>query len=296
MSEAVSAVIVNYNAGETLGDLVRALITQCSVARVVVVDNASSDGSLRHLESEVQDARLRLVKNTDNRGFAAACNQGAALAESAYILFINPDCRISAQALVSLQAGMEARPDTAMSGPLILNTDGSEQRGCRRYLPDPRRALMRVLGLGKPDAQGNVAGFDLTGTPLPSGPVPVEAISGACMLVKREAFTRVGGWDEGYFLHCEDLDLCMRLGMQGLGVLFVPDAVVSHLQGVSSRGRNVFVLWHKHRGMWRYFAKFQRAASPFWLTALVWSGIWSRFLMLLPGAWLASLRPRPHAA
>lgn len=293
----VSAIVVNYNAGDILRDLVTSLIAGPALDGIVIVDNASSDASLDFLErGEFSGANIHLVKNPGNRGFAAACNQGAALTDSRYILFINPDCRMDRDALPRLLDVLRDDPGAGMVGPLILNADGSEQRGCRRYLPDPRRALMRVLGLGKPDAQGNVAGFDLTGAPLPSGPIPVEAISGACMLVKRAAFAKLGGWDEGYFLHCEDLDLCMRLARAGLRTVFVPDAHVTHVQGVSSRGRKVFVLWQKHRGMWRYFAKFQRAASPLWLTALVWCGIWSRFLMLLPGAWVASLRPRSHAA
>jgi GT2 family glycosyltransferase len=294
---SVSAVVVNYNADVTLRDLVASLAAGPALDGILIVDNASSDASLDFLErGEFSAANVRLVKNPGNRGFAAACNQGAALTDSGYLLFINPDCRMDGDALPRLLAVLRDDPGAGMAGPLILNADGSEQRGCRRHLPDPRRALMRVLGLGKQGAQGNVAGFDLTGTALPSGPVGVEAISGACMLVKRAVFEKLGGWDEGYFLHCEDLDLCMRLGRAGLRTVFVPDARVTHVQGVSSRGRKVFVLWHKHRGMWRYFTKFQRAASPAWLTALVWCGIWSRFLMLLPGACLASLRTRSHAA
>ena len=286
---AVSAVIVNYNAGETLSGLVRSLLAMRAVAQVIVADNASGDGSVERLAAEISDARLRVLRNAENRGFAAGCNQGAGFAESAFLLFINPDCRIAFEALTRLVGALESSRDAGMAGPLVLGTDGREQRGCRRYLPDPRRALLRVLGLGGPGADGRVGGFDLAGTPLPAAETEVEAISGACMLVKREVYARIGGWDEGYFLHCEDLDLCMRFGLQGSKVLFVPDAVVNHVQGVSSRGRNVFVSWHKHRGMWRYYGKFQRPTSPVWLTALVWVGIWSRFLLLLPGAWLASL-------
>jgi hypothetical protein len=134
-----------------------------------------------------------------------------------------------------------------------------------------------------------VAGFDLTGTPLPDKPAPVEAISGACLLIRRELFEKLGGWDESYFLHCEDLDLCMRVQRLGAKVLFVPDVSVSHVQGVSSRGRPVFVLWHKHRGMWLYYRKFLRVSNPVWLTALVYLGIHARFLLLTPRAWLSGL-------
>jgi GT2 family glycosyltransferase len=285
---AVTAITVNYNAGPLLQGLVESLAGQAGLVRTVVVDNASTDGSLGFLDAA--HPGVTVVRNPSNRGFGAACNQGAAAASGRYLLFINPDCRMPDGALKRLVSVLESRPEAGMLGPVVLNTDGSEQRGCRRYLPDPKRALMRVLGLHKPDAQGRVAGFDLTGTPLPEGPTPVQAISGACLLIRRELFEKLKGWDEDYFLHCEDLDLCMRVQRAGAQVLFVPDVSVSHVQGASSRGRPVFVLWHKHRGMWRYYRKFLRASDPAWLTVLVYFGIHARFLMLMPGAWLSRFR------
>jgi hypothetical protein len=285
---AVTAVTVNYNAGPLLRGLVESLVGQAGLVRVVVVDNASSDDSLAFLDTA--HPGVTVVRNPANRGFGTACNQGAAAASGRYLLFINPDCRVPAGALQRMVAVLEAHPEAGMLGPLVLNSDGSEQRGCRRFLPDPKRALMRVLGMHKADAQGRVAGFDLTGTPLPDKPTPVEAISGACLLIRRELFERIGGWDESYFLHCEDLDLCMRVQRDGTKVLFVPDVSVSHVQGASSRGRPVFVLWHKHRGMWRYYRKFLRASSPTWLTVLVYIGVYARFLMLTPRAWLSGLK------
>ena len=285
----VAAVTVNYNTGKLVQELVESLVGQRQLAHATVVDNASADGSADFLD-QVHDPRVTLVRNPENRGFSAACNQGAANGDTPYLLFINPDCRLAAGALARLVEVLDRHPNVAMAGPLVLNADGSEQRGCRRFLPNPRRAVMRVLHLHKPDKDGKVAGFDLTGTPLPDKPTPVEAISGACMLIRREAFRQVGGWDEGYFLHCEDLDLCMRLKRASQRVLFVPDAVVSHAQGASSKRRPVFVLWHKHRGMWRYYSKFLKGSYPMWLTAMVWTGVWSRALALTPGAMLSRLR------
>jgi GT2 family glycosyltransferase len=281
----VTAVTVNYNAGPLLQGLVESLASQPGLLRTVVVDNASIDRSLDFLTA-APHPQVTLARNPVNRGFAAACNQGAASATGRYLLFINPDCRMPAGTLARLSALLDERPGVGMLGPLVLNSDGSEQRGCRRHLPDPRRALMRVFRLDKPDAEGRTAGFDLTGTPLPKEPVPVEAISGACLLIRRELFEQLGGWDEGYFLHCEDLDLCKRVQQAGSKVLFVPDVSVSHVQGVSSRRRPLFVLWHKHRGMWRYYSKFLRRTSPFWLTPLVALGIAARFLALSPRALL----------
>ena len=284
--QSVTAVTVNYNGGPVLRGLIDSLEGQPELARVVVVDNASRDDSLAGIAPE-RDPRLTLIRNDSNRGFSAACNQGAARAEGRYLLFVNPDCRVPRGALRRLVDVLDARADVGMVGPLVLNSDGSEQRGCRRYLPDAKRALMRTLGLHKPDRHGKVAGFDLTGTPLPDQPTAVEAISGACLLIRRELFERLQGWDEKYFLHCEDLDLCMRVKLAGSTVLFVPDVTVSHAQGASSKRRPLFVLWHKHRGMLRYYLKYHRHSSPFWLTALVVPGIAARFLMLAPGAWLS---------
>ncbi len=283
MTAGVTAVTVNYNTGALLRGLVESLLGQPGLLRMVVVDNASADHSLDFLAA-APHPEVTLARNPVNRGFGAACNQGAASAAGRYLLFINPDCRMPAGGLARLTALLERHPEVGAVGPLILNPDGSEQRGCRRHLPDPKRALMRALNLHGPGRDGRVAGFDLTGTPLPAGPVPVEAISGACLLVRRELFERLGGWDEGYFLHCEDLDLCMRLKQAGQQVLFVPDVTVTHAQGASSRRRPVFVLWHKHRGMWRYYCKFLRRASPPWLTAVVAAGIATRFIAMLPRA------------
>lgn len=289
VERSITAITVNHNGGPVLRGLVDSLEGQPELARVVVVDNASSDDSLAGI-AEGGDAKLALIRNGANRGFAAACNQGVAQADSRYLLFVNPDCRVPQGALRRLIEVMDSRPDAGMAGPLVLNSDGSEQRGCRRYLPDPRRALMRVLGLHRPDRQGRVAGFDLTGTPLPDQPVAVEAISGACLLIRRELFERLRGWDEGYFLHCEDLDLCMRMKQAGYSVLFVPDVTVSHAQGASSRRRPVFVHWQKHRGMWRYYSKFLKAGYPGWFNALVWGGIWARAVALAPRALLSYRR------
>lgn len=289
---SVSVVVVNYNAGMLLADGVRPLL-DAGVASLTVVDNGSTDGSLEPLRELLPaEPRLRLIANRDNRGYSAANNQGAAGASTDYILFLNPDCRMTGPGLARMVALLDANPDVGMAGPLVLNVDGSEQRGCRRRLPDPQRALMRVLGHTGPDRNGEVYGFDLTGTPLPKEPTAVEAISGACMLIRRDLFERMGGWDTGYFLHCEDLDLCKRLAQAGSKILFVPDVSVTHVQGVSSRRRPVFVLWHKHRGMWRYYRKFLQAHESGWFTGLVWLGIWIRFLLLVPATLLSSLRQK----
>lgn len=280
----VSVVIVNYNAGPRLSELVSILSENECVGKIIITDNHSTDASLSPFsENAASDSKLVLIRNQTNRGFATANNQGMAQAAGKYLLFINPDCEGKEIPLGRLAHLMDKRTDVAMLGVILRNADGSEQRGCRRYLPDPQRSLMRVLGVNRRRPDGGVPGFDLTGTPLPDRPTEIEAVSGAFMLVRREAMQQVGGWDEGYFLHCEDLDLCMRFKLAGWKILFVPDVSVTHYQGTSSRSRPLFVLWHKHRGMWRFYSKFYRGEAFWLLTGAVWSAIWLRFMLLATG-------------
>lgn len=275
---AVSAVVVNYNAGQLLLESVRAALAQAR--QVVVVDNASSDHSLERLESCFYgEPRLQTLRNTDNFGFAAACNQGFAQCRESRILFLNPDCVPTEGALQQMVDTLEAHPETGMVGGMLLNADGTEQSGGRRAVPTPWRSFVRAFGLHRfADRLPKLFyDFHLHKQPLPEMPVEVEAVSGACMLVKREAVEDVGLWDEGYFLHCEDLDWCMRFRQKGWKIVFVPEARIYHALGACSRSRPLFVEWHKHRGMLRFYGKFFRHHYPGVLMWLVTLGIWLRF-------------------
>jgi len=267
-------VIVNYNAGALLADGVRALLADDAAdLRVTVVDNASTDTSLSALPA---DPRLAVIRNPANLGFAAACNIGAAAGRAETLLFLNPDCRMEPPALASLQAALCSGEAIGMVGGLLLNPDGTEQPGGRRDIPTPENLMGRFLG----GRRGGADDYSRTGDPLPAGPIDIPVISGALMMVKRAAFDAVGGWDEGYFLHVEDIDLCVRFGRAGYRILFVPGARVMHVKGASSRGRPVFVEWHKHRGMLRFFRKFMAADRAPPTMALVTIAVWLRFSAL----------------
>jgi GT2 family glycosyltransferase len=121
---------------------------------------------------------------------------------------------------------------------------------------------------------------------LPDRPVEVEAISGAFMLVRRKALEDVGLMDEDYFLHCEDLDWFVRFRRERWRIYLVPDAEAVHHKGVCSVGRPISVLWHKHRGMTRFFRKFQFRDYPLPLSLLVMFGIWLHFAVAAPAAWV----------
>lgn len=275
---SVSVVIVNYNAGQFLTACIDSALAQ--VSEVLVVDNASTDLSLELCtEHFPEEPKLNIIRNTTNLGFAAACNIGITRAAGAYVLFLNPDCVLRADSLQRMVQVLEANPDIGMVGGLLINEDGTEQAGGRRTLPTPWRSFVRAFGLYHFAEYWPRTFFDfhLHKQAIPDRPIEVEAISGALMLVRREAIENVGLWDEGYFLHCEDFDWCMRFRQKGWKILFVPDAPVMHHKGVCSRSRPIFVEWHKHKGMMRFYRKFFQHQYPGVLMWLVALGVWLRF-------------------
>lgn len=277
----VSLIIVNYNAGPLLKDCVSAVLNQ--VEQLIVVDNASTDNSLVQLDALTSSGgELQIIRNPENLGFATACNIGTEIAKSRYLLYLNPDCIVEPGTVTQMVQTLDAHPETGMVGGLLMDPDGSEQGGGRRAVPTPWRSFVRAFGLTRFAHRWPKLFFDfhLHKQPLPDHPVEVEAISGACMLVRREALQDVGGLDEGYFLHCEDLDWCMRFRQQGWKILFVPNAGLFHSSGTCGRTRPVFVEWNKHKGMMRFYRKFFRHQYPGILMWLVGLGVWLRFGMI----------------
>jgi GT2 family glycosyltransferase len=173
---------------------------------------------------------------------------------------------------------------------LVTDEAGRPQRATLRRFPDPWVSLVTFSGLWRLEPWLPVFRGVESVSGLPLEVTRSEAVSGACMLVRTEAFLGIGGMDDAYGLHCEDLDLMYRLRKQGGYCLFVPQARVQHLQGLSSQSRPLWVHWQKHRGMQRFFLKFQAPAyvNPWrWpVSLLVLLGIWARFTVTLPLALL----------
>lgn len=271
----LSVVIVNYNAGEKLLECVAQAKQQAE--QIIVVDNASSDSSIVALKKAFPT--IRLICNNRNLGFATACNLGAKIADGNHILFLNPDCILAPNALSTLVRTVNSAPDVGMVGGMLTNPDGTEQAGGRREIPTPWRSFVMAFGFSRLRSRYPklFSDFSMHDQPLPEHAVEVAAISGACMLVRRDALEEIGLLDEGYFMHCEDLDWCMRFRRQKWKVLFVPDARMVHFKGHCSNSRPISVEWNKHKGMMRFYRKFFRDRYPAPLMFLVASGVWLRF-------------------
>ena len=274
-----SIVIVAADSGPLLRACVASVLDEDVPLEVIVVDNASSDGEIERLAAEqAADARLRILRNGANLGFGPACNRGAAMARGDVLLFLNPDCAWNAGTLAAMRGVLDGDPRIGLLGITVRDPDGAPARGNRRRDPTLRRALMTLSGLARLESRWPaLAGVEMPASKGESGIESVEAVSGACMMLPRNAFERVDGFDEGYFLHVEDIDLCRRVRDAGLRVAYAPQLDVTHAQGASSKSRPLFVARAKHRGMWRYFTKFDPAARHPLLRAVVWCGLWTHF-------------------
>jgi len=255
----VVAVIVNYNSGGMLVTAVDSLLAGSLCPEIEVVDNASSDGSVDAIRDDATyRGRVKVTVNERNLGFARANNQVLKARRAEYYLLLNPDCVVEAGTVEALVAAMRDDPAIGLAGGRLANSDGSIQKTSKRRFPTPWTSLARVLGLHRK---------------------AVEAVSGAMMGVRGEALEQVGLLDEGYFMHCEDLDWCKRFHEAGWKVAYVPTARAVHFKGGSGRGPRV--IWHLHRGMIRFYRKHYRQQYSAWFSGLVYLAVYARGAALM---------------
>ncbi|MET9734061.1 glycosyltransferase family 2 protein [Streptomyces sp. NPDC006458] len=255
-------VIVNWNTGPYLGECLRSIAdtdrSLFRVARIVVVDNASTDTSLDGLSAA--DIPLDVVRNGSNRGFATACNQGAARGGSDFVLFLNPDTRLRSDTLRVIGRFLRtpAADRFGIFGALMVDRSGRPQISCSRF-PSLRGYLGRMTGLDRlvprllPPQHLRPEELNRSG--------PVDQVIGAFFLVRRPLFTSLGGFDEGYFLYLEEVDFALRARRAGWPSYHVNQARVCHIGQVSSaqlgpwrhylslcsRSRYAFRQWKAHR-------------------------------------------------
>lgn len=269
----IAAVVVSHRSASTLDDCLLRLRGAHGVTQIRVVDNASDDHTLEIVQRHaLADPRLRFIANPDNPGFAVACNQGAAASDAPWLAFVNPDLRVRPESLQRLQAHAGALQAPALLGADLLGEDGARDGAARRRDPDFSAMLRSPSAATRLDVAIDPA----------QALQPVQAVSGALMLMPRALFDGIGGFDPGYRLHAEDLDLCRRARMAGATVAVANDVAVVHVRGVSSRSRPLFVEWHKHRGLWRYFARFEAPDRGIATRAAVFVAVWAHFAATVP--------------
>jgi hypothetical protein len=224
----VDVVVVSYRSRSELRGCVEPLAGRASL-QVVVVDNASDDGSLEVIE-DLKVSRLALP---ENRGFAGACNAGWHDGSSPYVLFLNPDARIDEESVLRLAALLDADPQVAIAAPKIVTEDGSLDLSQRRF-PRLRSTYAHALFLHRLFPHAAWASELVRDPSAYERPGSPEWASGACLLVRRGVLEQLGGWDDGFFMYCEDKDLCRRARDAGYDVRYEPAAVARHAGGASA--------------------------------------------------------------
>jgi len=243
----VGAVVVNHDAGDALVDCVASLRAD-GVDELVVVDNASTDGSTERLEAAESD--VRVVRSHRNLGYGAGVNRGLVLVDSELVLVCNPDVVVHQGAIAAMAAALDEDPERLIAGPCILESDGRRYPSARRFPSWVDAAGHALLSPFDPTNRfSRRYRMDDLATSATSG---VDWVSGACFLARRSPLMRLGGFDERYFMYLEDTDLCWRARRQGYSVVYVPAATVSHSQGLSTGRRPYRMLVAHHRSALRF--------------------------------------------
>lgn len=265
----VSIIIVTYNVRAALG---RCLATiPCSIgnlnAEVFVVDNGSNDGTWDSIAARED---LRAIRGSEELGFGRANNLAAAFASGRWLLFLNPDTEAAPGSLQQLVQCGDADPSLGVLGPRLELSNGTLDPAARRSFPTPFTAAMRMLRWPRRFLHTEVSAYNVTARAGREG--AVDAVSGACMLVRRNAFHQVDGFDGMFFTYGEDLDLAYSLRQAGWLARYVPSAVVRHLKRQSTQQRVIRARYEFYRAMWLYYRKHRRG-DPVWLKAVVTGGI-----------------------
>jgi N-acetylglucosaminyl-diphospho-decaprenol L-rhamnosyltransferase len=283
----MAVVLVNYNGAEFVLECLRGIAAE-RPTDIVVVDNASSDGSLELVAREhVAD---QLIANVANRGFAAAANQGVRATKSPYVLLVNPDSTIAPGLVGTLAKTLDDHPRAGAVGALVRNQDGSVQP-TKRAFPSLWQSLLHgLVGLVWPNNPGTRA-YTLADASF-TQPRTVDWVAATAVAIRREAFEEIGGFDESFFFFVEDVDLCRRLWDAGWEVWFEPRAEIVHAWGGSWTQRPLRFLWQHQRNLFRYVTKHRRGL---WILAypFIAAGLLLRFA-LLAVRWLFTRRSVPR--
>jgi len=252
----ITAIVVSYHTGPRLHECLYALKSDPDVSEIVLVDNGNPPEEQGWIDRFVTASdKVHLVRDGTNPGFGAGVNKGATGALGRLLLVINPDAVLRRGSLGRMISAMDQRSEPVLVGGKIFDVNGCEERGGRRNT----LTLARALGLGK---------WTLENDPPPRESIEVGAVSGAFFMMDRQAFRSMGGFDEEYFLHVEDVDLCRRVIEMGGSVVYQPYASALHYGSTSDISSDA-VLDRKAQSLSRYFRKFAKTRGERWLVAIL---------------------------
>lgn len=279
--KTLDIVLVNYNSTEELLRCLESIrgALDTAQATIVVVDNASTD-SWQQVTAAYPF--VHLIRNAENKGFASAVNTGIRQGTAPYIVLLNPDTLVPPGFFRGALEVMDRHPGVAILGPKILDPDGATQ-GSARAFPTPltalfgRTALLTRLFPNNPLSRRNI----LSGAADDREARPVDWVSGACMVVRREALGRIGPMDEQFFMYWEDADWCKRAWESGWTVLYDPTLSLTHEVGISSRTNPIRSAFEFHRSAFKLYRKHSKRTTFLLMVPILLGGLALRFLLVV---------------
>jgi GT2 family glycosyltransferase len=257
----LSVILVNWNTRDLLAGCLRSLReVKAAFGRagrqleVIVVDNASADGSAAMVAARFPE--VRLIANPENRNYAAGSNQALEVAQGDWLLLLNPDTEVPAAAPLALLRFLEERPRAGAVAPALAHPDGRVQASIRGF-PTPAALAGEVTGLARLLPGTRWAAYRARN--LPEGrPAPVEQPMASCLLLRAAAMAAIGGFDEQFPLFFNDVDLCYRLRQAGWEIWYDPRPRIVHHGGASTRQVRPAAVWASHQGLLRFYRKHYR--------------------------------------
>lgn len=291
----LSIIIVNYNTFTLTKQTIESVLAHkySFSYEIVLVDNASTDGSLEALEEHFRDqSKVHIIKNIANLGFAKGNNMGIRRSRGEYVLLLNSDTEVKDECLEECLNQMDQNKHLGALGCKVILPNGVLDHACKRGFPTPKASLYYFLKLDKrnPRKYGQYDALHLGEDEVGE----VDALMGAFMLMPRKVLDEVGLLDEDFFMYGEDIDLCFRIKSAGYGILYYPKAHIIHYKGGSSKKRRHKVIYDFHQAMWIFYRKHYKKQHGLGITLLVRAGIWTRCLIeLLKNALKSKQKDKP---
>lgn len=281
----LSIIIVAFRGYEKLkGTLEAVFNSQTSYSyEVIVVDNNSADGTPEKILKDFPQSdypNLRLIRN-ENNGFSKGNNIGFKESKGKNLLILNPDTAVQTNTIQKCLDYLNTHSDIGALGCKLIKADGILDPACRRSFPNPVNSFARLFHLSKLFPKSKLLNSYNLSYLSENEIADVDALSGAFMLIPREVFIKAGCFDEKYFMYGEDLDLCWAIKHLEYRIVYYPDSFTYHYKGQSSRKTPYIALYNFHQAMWIFYAKHYSKKYFAAISAVIWVGIWLRFLVLL---------------
>lgn len=274
----LSIIIVNYNTRDLTNQTIDSIIkhTENIDYEIIVVDNSSD----KNQQCMYKNEQVKILPDIDNHGFGHACNVGAKASKGELLLFLNSDTLINDNSLMKCVQYMKNNQSIGVLGARILLRDGTLDHGCKRGFPTPSAAFYYYAGLDKKYPASRKFGAYRQTFLCETETNEVDSVSGAFLMVSKELFENINGFDEAFFMYGEDLDLCYRVKEKGYKIIYYPEAVITHLKGQSGLHKSSkIVIYHFYNAMILFYDKHYRNKYNFIITMMVYGAVNIKYLL-----------------